>query len=170
MPDTLVAPRRQVLLGAALSGIAVAAPAFGQATPANAASVEALKAMLDAYTKAFSAHDMAGVLKLFSPDAVVLGTGPGEIWGGSDEIAIAHKNFFSLFDPGKHTQEVQFRDGHVLGDMAWLASMSSVSFTKGANTIQFGLNLSAVFEKTGGTWQIRVLHMSNAATTPAASK
>lgn len=170
MADTLVAPRRRVLFGAALGGITVAAPAFGQATPANAASVDALKAMLDSYMKAFSAHDTAGVLKLFSPDAVVLGTGPGEIWGGSDEIATAHKNFFSLFDPGKHTQEVQFRDGHVMGDMAWLASMSSVSFTKGANTIQFGLNLSAVFEKTGGAWLIRVLHMSNVASTPAAAK
>jgi uncharacterized protein (TIGR02246 family) len=170
MADTLVAPRRQVLFGAALGGIALAAPLVAQTKPADAASVDALKAMLDSYMKAFSAHDTAGVLKLFSPDAVVLGTGPGEIWGGGDEIATAHKNFFSLFDPGKHTQEVQFRDGHVMGDMAWLASMSSVSFTKGANTIRFGLNLSAVFEKTGGAWQIRVLHMSNVASTPAAAK
>jgi uncharacterized protein (TIGR02246 family) len=169
MIDTPVAPRRQVLFGAAAVGLATAAPLMAQAKP-EAASVDALKAMLDAYMKAFSAQDMPGVLKLFSPDAVVLGTGPGEIWGGRDEISTAHKNFFSLFDPGKHTQEVQFRDGHMIGDMAWLASMSSVSFTKGANTIQFGLNLSAVFERTGGAWQIRVLHMSNVAASPAAAK
>ena len=169
MADTLVAPRRQVLFGAALGVAAAAAPLMAQAKP-DPAAVDALKAMLDTYMKAFSAHDMAGVLKVFSPDAVMLGTGPGEIWGGADEITSAHKNFFSLFDPGKHTQEVQFRDGHLMGDMAWLASMSSVSFTKGANTIKFGLNLSAVFEKTGGAWLIRVLHMSNVAATPAASK
>ena len=169
MVETLVAPRRQVLFGAAAVGLAAAAPLMAQSKP-DAASVEALKAMLDTYTKAFSAHDLAGVLKVFSPDAVVLGTGPGEIWGGADEIATAHKNFFSLFDPGKHTQEVQFRDGHMIGDMAWLTSMSSVSFTKGGNTIKFGLNLSAVFERTGGAWLVRVLHMSNVAATPASAK
>jgi uncharacterized protein (TIGR02246 family) len=169
MTDTLVTSRRQVLLGTAFGSIAAAVPLTAQ-TPANAASVDALKAVLDSYQKAFSAHDMAGVLRHFSPDAVVLGTGPGEIWGGKDEITTAHQNFFSLFEPGKHTHDVQFRDGHVLGDMAWLASMSSVSFTKGANTIQFGLNLSAVFEKVGSAWLVRVLHMSNVASTPAAVK
>lgn len=167
MPDALVTPRRQVLLGAALGGIAATVPLFGQANPANAASVEALKALLDAYMKAFSAHDTPAVIKLFAPNAIMVGTGPGEIWGGPEEISAAHKNFFQLFDPGKQKHESLFRDGHVMGDMAWLVAMSQVSFIKGTQVTEFGLNTSAVFEKTGGGWLIRALHLSNAATAPA---
>ena len=166
MADTLAPPRRQVLLGAALGGLAATVPLFGQADPAKAASVEALKTLLDTYMKAFSAHDVAGVLKLFAPNAIMVGTGPGEIWGGAEEITTAHKNFFQLFDPGKQKHEALFRDGHVMGDMAWLVAMSQVSFTKGTQVSEFGLNTSAVFEKTGGAWFIRALHLSNAATAP----
>jgi len=168
MPDTLVTPRRQVLLGVALGGVAAATvPLWGQADPANAASVEALKALLDAYMKAFSAHDTPAVIKLFAPNAIMVGTGPGEIWGGPEEIAAAHKNFFGLFESGKQKHQSLFRDGHVMGDMAWLVAMSQVSFTKGTQVTEFGLNVSVVFEKTGGTWLIRALHLSNAATAPA---
>lgn len=105
-----------------------------------------------------------------TPSHFVIGTGPGEIWGGTEEIATAHKNFFGLFDPGKQKQETQFRDGHVIGDMAWLVTMSSVSLTKGATTTEFGLNTSAVFEKTGGAWLIRLLHFSNVTSAQPASK
>ena len=138
--------------------------------PTDPAAVEALKALFDTYHKAFSAHDLPAVIKLFSPDAVMIGTGPGEIWGGPEEIGTAHKNFFQLFDPGKQKQQAEFRDGHVLGDMAWLVAMSNVSLTKGVTTTEFGLNASAVFERTGGEWLIRVLHLSNVTSARPASK
>jgi uncharacterized protein (TIGR02246 family) len=161
MSASLLVPRRQVVLGAALGGLAAAAPAFSQAKAGDPASVDALKAVLDSYEKAFSAHDVAAVLKHFAPNAIVVGTGPGEIWGGPEEITAAYKNFFQAFDPGKQKFEPVFRDGHVLGDMAWIVAMSKVSFTKGTATTEFGLNTSAVFEKVGGTWLVRALHFSN---------
>ena len=162
MPDPVLLPRRQFVLGVALGGIAGAVvPVLGQAGSASTESVEALKAMLDSYEKAFSAHDVSGVLKVFAPNAIVVGTGPGEIWGGTKEITAAYSRFFEQFDPGKQTSQALFRDGHVLGDMAWLVSMSKVSFTKGANLTEFGLNLSVVFEKIDGKWLVRALHLSN---------
>jgi uncharacterized protein (TIGR02246 family) len=151
------------VLGAALGGMTAAVPVLAQTKPADPTAVEALKTLLDAYHKAFSAHDLPAVLELFAPNAVMVGTGPGEIWGGPEEIGTAHKNFFQLFDPGKQKQEPKFRDGHVLGDMAWLVAMSNVSLTKGATTTAFGLNASVIFEKTGGAWLIRVFHLSNVA-------
>ena len=163
MSESLTLPRRHLVLGAALGGVTAAVPALAQTKPSDPAAVEALKALLDAYHKAFSAHDLPAVLKLFAPNAVVIGTGPGEIWGGPEEIGTAHKNFFQLFDPGKQKLEAQFRDAHILGDMAWLVAMSDVSLTKGTTTTEFGLNTSAVFEKTGGVWLIRVMHLSNVA-------
>jgi uncharacterized protein (TIGR02246 family) len=160
MLESSVLHRRELVLGAALGGIAAAVPAFAQGK-GDAESVEALKVVLDAYQKAFSAHDLPGLLKLFAPDAITIGTGPGEIWGGTAELTEAYKNFFALFDPGKQKFEPVFRDGHVLGDMAWLASMSKVSLAKGAKTTEFGLNMSVVFEKIGGRWLIRLMHLSN---------
>jgi uncharacterized protein (TIGR02246 family) len=162
MSGSSVLHRRELVLGAALGGVAAAAPAFAQGSKAgNAESVEALKLVLEAYEKAFSAHDMPGLLKLFAPDAITIGTGAGEIWGGAAELTSAYKNFFALFDPGKQQFEPVFRDGHVLGDMAWLVSMSKVSLTKGAKTTAFDLNMSVVFEKIGGQWLIRLMHLSN---------
>jgi uncharacterized protein (TIGR02246 family) len=161
MPVSLALPRRQVLLGAALGGLAMAAPALAQNKAADAATIDALKAVFDNYEKAFSAHDAAGVLKVFAPNAIIMGTGPGEIWGGAAEITEAFKHFFELFDPGKQKSEPLFRDGHAVGDMAWLMSMSKVAFTKGTTTVEFGLNTSVVFEKIGGAWLVRAMHFSN---------
>jgi len=163
MSESLTLPRRHLVLAAAVGGVSAAVPALAQTKPSDPAAVEALKVLFDAYQKAFSAHDLPGVLKLFTPNAVVIGTGPGEIWGGPEEIGTAHKNFFQLFDPGKQKLEAQYRDGHVLGEMAWLVAMSNVSLTKGTTTTEFGLNTSVVFEKTGGAWLVRVMHLSNVA-------
>ena len=160
MSGSSVLHRRELVLGGALGGIFAAVPAFAQGK-GNAESVEALKLALDAYQKAFSAHDMPGLLKLFAPDAITIGTGAGEIWGGAAELTDAYKNFFALFDAGKQKFEPAFRDGHVLGDMAWLVSMSKVSLTKGTKTTEFFLNLSVVFEKIAGQWLIRLMHFSN---------
>ena len=157
MTERVSLPRRELALGAALFGIAAAAGAQTKA----ADSVADIKALLDSYQKAFSAHDMAGVLNLFAPNAIVVGTGPGEIWGGAAEIREAYRRFFELFEKGKQTHETLFIDGHALGDMAWLVSMVKVSFSKGPDKTEFGLNISAVFEKSGGKWLFRALHFSN---------
>ena len=161
MSESLTLPRRHLVMGAALGGLAAAVPAFSQSATGDPKAVEALKVLLDSYEKAFSAHDAAGVMKVFAPNAILIGTGPGEIWGGAEEIGVAYKNFFGNFDPGKQKFEALFRDGHVLGDMAWLVSMSKVSFTKGTNTVEFGLNTSVVFERIGGDWRARAMHFSN---------
>lgn len=166
--------RRQLMFGGAIGALLASVPVLAQAKktgaatpgPAGRPTLAALKELHDAYFKAFSAHDAAGVVALFTPNAIVVGTGPGEIWGGPEEIAEAHKNFFEAFDPGKQESEVLFRDGNVLGGMAWITSMSRVKFTKGADVTEFGLNSSVVFEKAGGKWLIRSMHFSNLTSGP----
>jgi len=174
MPEHTILTRREVI--AAMSGaaaFAAAALAHAQAKPAAPANpeVEKLKAMLDSYNKAFSAQDLSGVLKHFTPDAVVMGTGPGEIWGGREEIGNAYKNFFQVFDKGKQSAERLFVDGNVVGGMAWLLAMNKMTVVKGDKTSEFGLNISLVFERQGsGEWQIRILHFSNVAPGSPAAK
>ena len=157
MTKNVVFSRREVALGAAFLGMAASVPAQTKKDD----SIEAVKALLDSYKKVFSAHDMAGLLNLFAPNALIIGTGPGEIWSGAAEIRTAYQRFFDLFDKGQQTYESLFSDGHALSDMAWLATMLKVSFSKGADKTEFGLNLSAVFEKIGGKWLIRAMHFSN---------
>lgn len=170
MSESSVVDRRHVLLGAAIGAVAATAPTFAQAAKGSPEAVDALSSLLDSYNKALSAHDVAAMLKLYAPDAVVVGTGHGEIWGGPTEIADAYKHIFELFDPGKQKVDVIFRDGHILGDMAWMVSVEKVTFTKGAKATEFGLNSTAVFEKTAGNWLIRAHHYSNAADVQAAAK
>jgi uncharacterized protein (TIGR02246 family) len=162
MIESTFIPRRQVLPGLAMGVIA----ASGIASAQNSDPIAEFKALFASYQKAFDAQDMAGILKLFAPDAVIVGTGPGEIWGGTAEITTAYKHFFELFDKGKQHQESLFRDGGVVGDMAWYISLSKVSFTKGAKSVDFGLNTSVVFQKIGGKWQVRAMHFSNVQTAP----
>lgn len=167
--DTGISRRSLVVVGA-LGALAASLPAAAQEArtkvdpalaAANPEAVEALMTLFNSYSKAFSSHDAAGVVAAFAKDAVILGTGPGEIWGGHAEISQAYKNFFQGFDPGKQESEVLFRSANVIGDMAWLISLNKVKFTKGADSTEFGVNSTAVFEKTNGKWLIRLLHFSN---------
>jgi uncharacterized protein (TIGR02246 family) len=157
---------RREVMAATLGAVAFAATPLADAqtkppTPANP-DVEKLKALLDSYISAFSAHDLEGVLKHFTPDAVVIGTGAGEIWGGSEEIGKAYKNFFQVFDKGKQSAEQLFLDSNVIGGMAWLLAVTKMKVTKGGKASEFGLNSSLVFERQGGNdWRIRMMHISN---------
>jgi len=170
--------RRQMMFGGAVAALAAAMPVLAENKPAGGApegkgskwSIDALKELHDSYFKAFSAHDVDGVLALFAPNAIILGTGPGEIWGGSEEIGEAHRHFFEAFDAGKQEAEVLFRSGNIMGGMAWVTSVSKVRFTKETGVTEFGLNKLVVFERTGGKWLIRAMHFSNLTAEPAAAK
>jgi uncharacterized protein (TIGR02246 family) len=162
MPETVMLPRRKAVLATALGALAFATPALAQKRKAGTgAEVDALQALLDSHDRAFTAHDMKGVLALFAPDATILGTGPGEIWSGPTEIKEAYEHFFSDFDAGKQQVDLLWHDGHVLGKMAWLMSVTKVTMTKGTATSEVGINLSVVFERIAGAWLIRAMHFSN---------
>ena len=177
--QTTNSSRRQLMIGGAIGALAAAVPALAQSKQSPPAkgggkeskgSIEALKKLHDSYFKAFAAHDVNGILALFTPNAIILGTGPGEIWGGPEEIGEAHRNFFQAFDPGKQESEVLFRSGNVAGGMAWVTSVSKIRFTKKDGVTEFGLNSLVVFERTGAQWLIRAMHFSNLTAGQAAAK
>ena len=83
---------------AVITGLASLAAAVGIQPDANAQTSDAetanpeldpLRTLLAAYDGAFTNQDIDGVMATLSEKAAIMGTGPGEIWSGPDEIKAA---------------------------------------------------------------------------------
>ena len=95
-----------------------------------------------------------------SEKAAIMGTGPGEIWSGPDEIKMAYQHFFEGFDKGQQNFEYQFRIGKLGSDMGWMMTAGNVTGKKDGKDFAFPLNLSLTVEKEGGSWKIVAMHFS----------
>ena len=157
--------RRDVVIGG-VAGIAaaVAVPIVAKAEEATTedSELDPIRALLDAYDTAFSNHDLDGVLASFSAKAAIMGTGPGEIWSGPDEIRAAHQRFFDGFDYGEQSFEYEYRIGEVKTDQgwAWMLTSGNVTGKKGGEDFSFPVNVSLTASKDGGKWLISTLHFS----------
>jgi len=174
MNSSAVVSRRSAL-GGLTAGLAAAA-AFGAGTAEartdDDKNVAQVKALLQQHDKAFTAKDLDGVMKLYAagPKTVVIGTGPGEIWSGKDEIKTAYQHFVEDFDVGKQDFEYGFVTGDIVGDGAWLVATGKLKLTKGSDHHEVGLNASITFIKTGGSWYINSFHFSSLFAGAAAQK
>lgn len=146
---------------AALAAVGLATLALPVAAKDNEDSVASLRALLKAHDKAFTAQDLDGVMATFHPDAVVMGTGHGELWIGHDELKIAYEQMFKDFDKGKQSIESLWHDGGVGPEGAWLMSLCNVKTSKGKDSNEFGINISMTCVHKDGKWLIRALHVSN---------
>ncbi len=147
-------------------GIALLLVVFFVAAPCVAADVSPetkaeFKAFLDQYRKAFSAKDADAVVAMYAPDAVLMGTGAGELYEGADAIRKAHIEFFESFD--KEERTVEFMKVGTEGNVAWVvASMKFTSYIKDKK-YEFLINSTTVLEKRDSKWLIVVRHISNLA-------
>lgn len=146
---------------AALAAVGLATLALPAAAKDKGESVESLRALLQAHDKAFTTQDIKGVLATFHPQAVVMGTGHGELWVGHEEIEIAYSQMFEDFDKGKQSIESLWHDGGVGPEGAWLMSLCKVNTSKGGNQSEFGINVSMACVQKDEQWLIRALHISN---------
>jgi ketosteroid isomerase-like protein len=155
--------RREAIL-AGVTGIAaaVAVPSAGiaQASEGGSPELEPIRALLEAYDKAFTNHDLDGVMACMSAKAAILGTGPGEIWSGPDEIKVAHEHFFDGFDKGEQHFDYEFSLGGVLSETGWMLTSGNVSGKKDGNEFGFPLNVSLTVTKETGNWLILIMHFS----------
>ena len=101
--------RKEAIMGIATIAAAAAVPSVASAQKPEAEAenpeLEPIRALLKAYDTAFTNHDLDGVMATMSEKAAIMGTCPGEIWSGADEIKAAHKHLVEGFDAGK--QRVQ---------------------------------------------------------------
>lgn len=146
----------------AIVAICVVSFGVGQAQKANGDLVQ-LVALLQQHDDALNQHDLDAVMKVFAPSAntVVLGTGPGERWQGTNEIRAAYTEIFKDFDKGTSTRNCDWKTGEVLGSTAWVASMCKFADSKGGQKREYELNVSGVLRKIGGKWYFQSLHYSN---------
>jgi ketosteroid isomerase-like protein len=155
---------RRVALGAGLLGVAAVAGLASTASAADAPpenpELESVKALLKAHDDAMTSQDLPGVLATMAEKASVMGTGPGEIWNGSDEIKTAYEHFFKGFDKGHQEMEYQFRIGGLGTDMGWLMASGNCKGTKDGKKFEFPLNLSLTVAKAGGEWKVASMHFS----------
>ena len=92
--------------------------------------------------------------------AAIMGTGPGEVWSGPEEIKVAYEHFFEDFDKGEQKFEYQFKIGGVTPEMGWLMTAGNVNGKKDGKEFAFPLNLSLTVEKKHGKWLIAAMHFS----------
>jgi len=158
--------RKEALLGIATVAAAVAVPSVASAqTPeaqagAENPELEPIRALLKAYDTAFTNHDLNGVMATLSDKAAIMGSGPGEIWSGADELKAAHQKLFEGFDARQQGFDYEFNIGQVMSDAAWMLTSGNVTGKKGEEEFTFPVNISLVATKQGGKWLIAAMHFS----------
>jgi uncharacterized protein (TIGR02246 family) len=145
----------------ALSALATGAPAaHAEESKETNPEVEKIRALLKAHDEAMTSQDLKGVIACFTEKAAIMGTGPGEIWVGPDEIKVAYEHFFEGFDKGEQNFEYQFKIGGVTADMGWLMASGNITGKKDGKDFGFPINISLTVAKNGGNWQIAAMHFS----------
>ena len=140
-------------------GALSAAVEESDAEPSNR-ELEKIRAVLKAHDDAMTNHNLDGVLAALSPKAVVMGTGPGEIWSGPEELKDAYTHFFADFDKGAQEFTYHVRMGELSTEMGWLFASGEVRGKKGGKEFAFPLNVSLTVSKASGDWKIAALHFS----------
>lgn len=152
-----------------IAGLTSLAAAVGIQTDANAQTsdteaanpeLDPLRNLLAAYDRAFTNQDLDGVMAILSEKAAIMGTGPGEIWSGPEEIKAAYRHFFEGFDVGEQSFDYEFSIGQVAADSGWLLTSGNVTGTKEGKEFTFPVNISLAATKDGGKWQIAAMHYS----------
>ena len=115
------------------------AQADAQASEGTNPDLDQIRALLRAHDEAFTNHDLKGVMACLTEKAAIMGTGPGEVWSGPDEIKVAYEHFFEGFDKGEQKFEYQFKIGGVTSEMGWLMTAGNV---KGKRTEKTWRSLS----------------------------
>lgn len=116
--------------------------------------------LLAAHDVAFTNHDLAGVMACLTDNAMIMGTGPQEVWAGPEEIKYAYENLFRGFDKGEHVFDYQFRVGGKSPEAGWLMTSGVVKGKKDGKEFSYPLNVSLAVTKSGGGWKLAGLHFS----------
>lgn len=121
-----------------------------------------VKALVEQHNKAFSAHDIKGVMEMYAsrPDVVLMGTGPGEVYVGDEAIGGAYDQFFNRFDANTLTFKYDWGPAASRGNFAWFAVSTTIEGTLKNEKKERVLNMSGTLEKVKGKWRIVSMHFS----------
>jgi hypothetical protein len=122
--------------------------------------LEKIRALLKAHDDAMTGHNMEGVLKLLAPKAVIMGSGPGEVWSTPESIKDAYEHFFQGFDKGEQDFKYEVKFGGLSSEMGWLMTSGEVKGKKDGKPFAFFINISLTVSKLDGAWKIAAMHFS----------
>jgi uncharacterized protein (TIGR02246 family) len=132
---------------------------LGLLSAANAGPTEDALAVLDKWTKAFAASDVDGIVKLYAPDALFVGT-------SSKAVVVEPEGIRSYFENALLTNRPR---GATLNDNAAMVLSDTAVVITGLDTVtgvRDGQPLSAngrvtfVVAKRGSDWEIVHFHRS----------
>ena len=156
--------RRNTLL-TGLTAIAAAATSSNSTLKAEEKAaknpeVAKIREVLKAHDDAMTSHDLSGVMAVLAPNAVIMGTGPGEVWTGEADLKTAYENFFQGFDKGEQDFTYHVIHGGLSAEMGWLAASGEVKGKKDGKELAFPMNVSVTVAKVDGAWKIATMHFS----------
>src|SRR5258708_23672700 len=140
--------------------VSVATAVNVKASPSENPEVAPIRAVSKAHDEACTNQDMNGVLACFTKTVAIMGSGPGEIWSGPDEIKVGYEYFFQGFDKGQQKFEYQFRIGGLTSDMGWMMTSGNVTGKKDEKDFAFPVNISLTVAKDSGRWLVAAMHFS----------
>ena len=145
---------------AAIAAVATLDSSAQAQDKADNPALEPIRALLKAHDDAMTNHDLKGVMATLSEKASIMGTGPGEMWVGPEEIKDAYEHFFQGYDKGQQEFEYKFKHGGLSADMGWLMASGNIKAKKDGKPILFPINVSLTVAKAGGEWKIASMHFS----------
>ena len=135
-----------------LIGLILMSPAVVMAGPAEEAN-----AVVDRFSAAYTSNDPEAVVKLYTPDAILLGTVSPVISTGTEAI----RKYFSMIKGSGNKNSIQERRTIVLDDNAVVVT-GFYEFTrmKDGNPVPGPSRFTMLITKSGGEWRIAHHHSS----------
>jgi uncharacterized protein (TIGR02246 family) len=135
-----------------LIGLLLMLPAVAAAGPSEEAN-----AVVDRFSAAYSSNDPEAVVKLYTPDAILLGTVSPVISTGTEAI----RNYFSMIKGSGNKNAIQERHTIVLGDNAVVVT-GFYEFTrmKDGKPVPGPSRFTMLIVKSGDEWRIAHHHSS----------
>jgi len=135
-----------------IMGLILMSPAVAVAGPAEEAN-----AVVDRFSAAYTSNDPETVVKLYSPDAILLGTVSPVLSMGTEAI----RKYFSMIKGSGNKNAIQERHTIVLGDNAVVVT-GFYEFTrmKEGKPVPGPSRFTMLITKSGGEWRIAHHHSS----------
>jgi uncharacterized protein (TIGR02246 family) len=128
---------------------------------AFAADNDQVAAALERWEKTFNANDVAGLIKLYAPDAVLVGPTGSTLNEGTDAI----RKYFSRLEKSGDKVTVGIRKVVVLDDkVAFVTGFYEFTAVRGGETRKSPAGFSMVLVKHGDEWLIAHQHSSRRST------
>jgi len=122
-----------------------------------AGSAEEANAVVDRFSAAYTSNDPEAVVKLYPPDAILLGTVSPVISMGTEAI----RKYFSMIKGSGNKNAIQERHPIVLGDNAVvITGFCEFTRMKDGKPVPGPSRFTMLIVKSGGEWRIPHHHSS----------